>query len=317
MQEWQEEEDQQAFAEALSALCHITQRCQQEDKDFWPSGIAATLQATHQRHAARQVQLAEEERTQQLQQLATEAAQAALPAAEAAQQGTAAATHSSGACSSTAAAQCLHGEAAETAEDVGYGAFWQSLGLVPLERLDMTSSPAEPAAPATATPASRAVEVAAETQTAQPPVQTVGVLAASDPAFMRDPYGQASSEQQRGEEGWASSTRRTWWQPPAAALAAAWAQLRATLAALSQPADAAATLRSGLAQGYAQRCRQLDEMVSAAAEALRSHGAAKLPWPQARLSRRSALRVRVEWHGVAWPERATKVGGLERVLDGL
>ena len=71
------------------------------------------------------------------------------------------------------------------------------------------------------------------------------------------------------------------------------------------------------ARAVAGQQRRLQRRILAAAdgagERLRHAG---LPWPQLRLSRRSALRCSLEWQGVRWPHRhAASAASLERDLS--
>jgi hypothetical protein len=110
-------------------------------------------------------------------------------------------------------------------------------------------------------------------------------------------------------------------------LSGAMAQLVGSMHIMGGGAEGGSRAAHGIASMAEAAGQQLRTRVTAAADGVRDVCAARLPWPEMVLQRRSALRGRVDWRGMRRPsgeESAVAVagslpgsGGLEVCLDGL
>lgn len=236
------------YSQVMRVLQQATRRCQQRDKDFWPSSLTALVLSP-------------------LRSASEAPAPAGAPATSgAAPPGTGNASDAEGAALDPAV-----GDVATFLQ--------QCLGLAALEPADAGAPPLETAPAVQAASAAQAGTAGA---TALPGAVTAGLSMDSElpGPHMHDPYGpgeQPTNGQQPAGSRWRS------WLPSHVPLAAVWTGLGGAVAALRQPRETAQSVRSVLAARYTRCSHWMDEQLSAAGDALQARYSGSLPWPQVRV----------------------------------
>ncbi|KAL4421616.1 hypothetical protein ABPG75_010907 [Micractinium tetrahymenae] len=291
--EWEEEDQEATRHDVAELLRGVVRRCAAKDRDFWPAFEAAAASAAASASSS-----------------SSSDSRAGLPAGL-----------PPGAAASASGAEGLAGDV------------WQLLGL----HLSMAGSGGEGAAPAEEQQQAQAAAAVAGQH--QPLAAGSTSLTAEHAAWAEAEAAQLLRHEQQAAEAAAAPHGVT-------AAAKAAAQARATLVvvtlgeALSHVASELAalglpwtTLQSpppGVvhvtlsdvarilaatppARAAASRRERLCARLAAAADVAAESARSALPWPQLELSRRSALRYAVQWHGVSWPQAPSEP--LERELS--
>lgn len=281
LQEWQEEDDALLFMHARQTLIHVIHRCEQLDGDFWPSMPRQNLHPLH---------------------LAAPVLEKTAPGAGPLDEGVMPADGS---------AETL----ADTDSNGVFAAPFELMGFLAHATPSAAGYCASGGLGASQSDSCRNGEVVAQHQTnhAQHEAGTLHALPArSAPVPLQEQPNRSvavcpNEGKDPKHDPEAEHTCQRMWRTDLAAVLKGW----------QSAGEAWRALSAAVGDVVEARCSRVSAWCNGAANSLRQKMESKLPWPQAVLLRRSALRFTVHWQGIKWPETRNARPSLDVVLDGL